>query len=96
MKVNRKEVHQLLEEVNSKESFMIFLKALQLDKEEDDEKEKDSPSSQYSSSTNGWENRTIADFLESMHAFGEDSETVSDESSWYNFAVMLYGGKIYE
>lgn len=85
---------ELLELVNSKETFLTFVNALMLDKLDEDQKEKVNPSEPYSSGVNGWDNRTITDFLEAAHAFAEDSDTV--DLTWKGFALFLYAGKFYE
>ncbi|MFN5982893.1 MAG: hypothetical protein ACK476_18955 [Fluviicola sp.] len=90
------DLNDLLEKVNSKDSFLQFVKALKLDKIEEDEKEKINPSSLYSSGINGWENGTISSFLESIESFGEDSEHIGEEPNWKSFALLLFAGKFYE
>ena len=89
------ELYELLEKVSSQESFFDFLVALEKDKRDEDEKEKQSPSSPYHRGHNGWENNSIANFLESMIAGGRDSD-FPEVPSWKTFAVILYLGKIYE
>jgi hypothetical protein len=37
------ELDELLEKVNSKESFLLFIQALQADKEDEDQKENERP-----------------------------------------------------
>ncbi|MDW7691726.1 hypothetical protein R9C00_16725 [Flammeovirgaceae bacterium SG7u.111] len=90
------DLHELLEKVNSKDTFLQFVKALKDDKIDEDEKEKTNPSSPYSSGANGWENGTISSFLESIEAYGQDSEQIKEEPNWRNFALLLYAGKLYE
>lgn len=85
-----------LEKVNSKDSFLRFVKALKEDKVDEDNKEKKEASSPYSSGINGWENATIPSFLDSMGAFGEDSDLIKEEPNWKTFALLLYSGKFYE
>lgn len=85
---------ELLEQVNSKETFLEFVEALKHDKIEEEQKEKLNPSSPYSSGANGWENDSIIDFLDSAHAFSLDSEEL--DLSWKGFALFLYAGKFYE
>jgi len=87
---------ELLEKVNSKETFFQFVKALKEDKIEEDEKEKTSPSSPYGPGTNGWENGTISTFLDAVEAYGKDSDLIKEEPNWKSFALLLYAGKIYE
>ncbi|WP_155523306.1 hypothetical protein [Flammeovirga pectinis] len=47
------DLDKLLNQVNSKKTFLKFLKALKEDKIDEDEKEKIDPSSPYCSGTNG-------------------------------------------
>lgn len=90
------ELYDLLEKVDSKESFLLFVKALKEDKMDEDEKEKSNPSSPYSPGDNGWENGTISTFLDSIQAYGKDSDLIKEEPNWKNFALLLYAGKFYE
>lgn len=89
------EPFELIEKVHSLETFLEFIKALMLDKRDEDEKEKKEVSSPYSSGHNGWENTDIASFLDAMHAGTKDND-FSKEASWKNFAEIIYMGKIYE
>ncbi|MDH3417730.1 MAG: hypothetical protein OEM64_15580 [Gammaproteobacteria bacterium] len=57
------ELIELLDAVVDEESFLVFAKALQADKEDEDEKEKANSSNPYSHGWNGWESAGIADFL---------------------------------
>lgn len=86
----------LLEKVNSKESFLQFVEALKEDKIDEDEKEKLKPSSPYASGANGWENGAITNFLDAIERYGKDSKLVEKEPSWKTFALLLYAGKFYE
>ncbi|MBA6316950.1 DUF7660 family protein [Cellulophaga baltica] len=88
------DLNELLDNVNSKETFFEFLDALKRDKEDEDAKENENPSSPYSSGVNGWENGSIAAFLDAMHAFGQDSDKI--RLDWRSFALLLYAGKFYE
>jgi hypothetical protein len=87
---------KLLEAVHSKETFSQFVKALKEDKMDEDEKEKNKPSSPYASGANGWENGEISAFLNAVERYGKDSNSISEEPSWKNFALLLYAGKFYE
>jgi len=89
------EPFELIDKVNSLETFLDFLKALMLDKRKEDEKEKIEASSPYGSGHNGWENNDIASFLDAMHA-GTKDNNFSEEPNWKNFAEIIYMGKIYE
>lgn len=88
------DLNELLEKVNSKDTFLQFVKALKDDKIDEDEKT--TPSSPYSSGANGWENGTISSFLGSIEAYGQDSEQIMEEPNWRIFALLLYAGKFYE
>jgi len=88
------DLDELLERVNSKETFFEFLDGLRRDKEDEDRKEKEKPSHQYSRGTNGWENGSISTFLEAMYAFGKDTDKINLD--WKSFALLLYSGKFYE
>lgn len=90
------DLNDLLDKVNSKDSFLQFVKALKEDKIDEDEKEKAQPSSPYTSGANGWENGSITTFLDAIEAFGEDSDLIKEEPNWKNFALLLYAGKFYE
>ncbi len=77
---------KLLEEVKDEKSFLLFVKSLIKDRK----------------SSDGWENNTIDEFLESSVAWAEDSDFGINQDSeletnkWKQFAVFLYCGKIYE
>ena len=90
------DLNKLLEEVNSKESFIRFVNALKKDKIDEQEKEKINPSSPYDPGVNGWENTTIDLFLDTMESYAEDSPLIEENPSWKNFALLLYAGKFYE
>ena len=79
------ETHELLEKVNDRASFLEFVKALEQDRR----------------SGVTWENETIEDFLEASIAWATESDFgqtqgLSTDSPWRQFAVFLYVGKIYE
>lgn len=90
------ELDELLDKVNSKESFLDFVEALRDDKIDEDEKEKIKKSNPYEAGTNGWQNGTIDTFLDAIHAFGQDSSDIAEQADWKSFALMLYAGKFYE
>jgi hypothetical protein len=78
------ELHQAIERVNSKESFLAFVAALRADlalhRNED-----------------SWENPDLERYLEAMQRWTEDSgDKVPMLPSWQTFADMLYAAKIYE
>lgn len=90
------DLDDLLEKVDSKESFLQFLKALKEDKMDEDKKEVEQPSPPYGSGANGWENGSIVNFLDAIEAFGVSSKLIPQEPSWKNFALLIYAGKFYE
>jgi hypothetical protein len=90
------ELDDLLEKVNSKQTFLNFVNALQNDWADEVEKEKIKKSSPFGPGANGWQNGTIEMFLDAMHAFGQDSPLISDKPDWKSFALILYAGKFYE
>ena len=90
------ELHEMVEKIKTKKDFIEFAKKLRDDKIDEDEKEKINPSSPYESGKNGWENNSIPDFIDSIVAFGEDSESIGEKAEWKNFALLLFAGKFYE
>ncbi len=94
------ELEDYLEKVEDQESFLKFVKALKADKEDEVAKESKKPLNPYNHGWNGWENSTIEGFLESAVAWAEDSDfgkkIENTNNLWKNFALFLYGGKIYE
>ncbi|MFT3665029.1 hypothetical protein [Piscinibacter sp.] len=93
--------HDLLDLVKDEATLLAFVNALRLDRIEEDEKERPSPSSPYGPGANGWENRTIEAFLGAASAWAESTnfgltQGLDPSNSWKRFAVFLYCGKIYE
>ena len=83
-------IYDLLEKIKTKKDFELFLGQLRIDLE----KNKDE-----------WENVTLKDFLEAMHAYTIDLEGFyknmgipfdSDNPDWKVFAQILTGAKVYE
>jgi hypothetical protein len=89
-------LYELLERVNSKQTFFEFVDALKEDLIDEIEKESIRKSNPYGPGVNGWQNLTIVDFLDAMHSFGEDSGEVKEEPDWKMFALLLFAGKMYE
>lgn len=91
------EVHEILEEVEDEESFLMFVKALIADRTPHEGKPSDDVVF-----TEDWANNTISDFLESAVAWAEGSEfgvrlnKDLEYNKWKQFAAFLYCGKIYE
>lgn len=90
------DLNDLLERVNSRQSFLDFVGALRDDKIDEDKREKIKASSPYGSGANGWENGGIDTFLDAVHAFGQKSSDVTEQPDWKTFALLLYAGKFYE
>ncbi len=90
----------LLEKVADQHTFLIFVKALIKDKAKEETFSATSSSNPYGSGAQGWENNTIASYLESCVAWTEDSlgrkRELSEPPSWRLFAEFLYAGKYYE
>ena len=86
----------LLEKVNSRQSFLDFVGALRDNKIDEDKKEEIKKSNPYGPGANGWENGTIETFLDAVHSFGQDSSQVKEQADWKTFALLLYAGKFYE
>lgn len=93
--------HRLLDLVKDEATFLAFVDALRLDKLDEEEKERVSPSSPYGPGANGWENQTVEAFLGAACAWGgatnvDLAQGLDPANPWKRFAVFLYCGKIYE
>jgi len=92
-----KELHEILEEVHDKKTFINFAKALMLDR-----KPHEGLPSNEIGFIGDWANNDICGFLEGAIAWAEDSDfglrqNPSLESNpWRQFATFLYCGNIYE
>ena len=92
----------LLERVDSEESFLTFIAALAKDRRDAVVAEKDNPSSSlYGPDAGGWKNTLIEGFLEAAAAWAESTnfgltQGLLPDNPWKRFAVFLYLGKIYE
>lgn len=86
--------------VSDEMSFLVFVRMLEADRRlaaalEEIQSGKDDASE-------GWQNGTIEQFLESAVAWAHDSDfgrhqgLGDDVSAWRRFAAFLYAGKIYE
>lgn len=87
---------ELQDSISSRESFIQFLEVLIADRFDSIEQEKSAPSSPYSAEANGWENTSLESFLKAMHAWVIDSQALSAEPKWRDFAQLLLAGKSYE
>lgn len=97
------ELHELLEEVHDRTSFLRFVAALIRDREDAAAKEQANPTADLGAcpDAGGWYNTTIEGYLEAAHAWAEATDMgvtqgLPQEPSWKAFAVFLYLGKIYE
>jgi len=94
------DLDELLEAVVDRDSFLVFVKALISDRQDEVAKEKENPSSQWGAGENSWEHGTIEGYLDAGVAWMEDSQGTAwelpSESSWKSFATFLYRGKSYE
>ena len=83
-----------VERVNSRETFLAFVRSLERDFELSREQEQQSPTHS-EPAARGWYSASIGDFLEAMRAWAVDN-SVSEQASWRLFAEMLHNGKLYE
>jgi hypothetical protein len=95
------ELHDLLEQVKDRESFLVFVGALFEDWEDAVQKEKLTANSPYGRGANGWENGTIGAYLGAALRWAEttrmgQTQGLPSEPDWKAFALFLYSGKIYE
>ena len=83
-------IHELSLKIESKKDFEDFLEKLRVDFEVNKDE---------------WENKTLKDFLESLHGYTMDVEGYyknmdipfdENRPTWSNFAQLLLGAKIYE
>ncbi|MCR5011855.1 MAG: hypothetical protein K6A72_05890 [Lachnospiraceae bacterium] len=70
-----------MHQVKDRESFIFFLKALSKD---------------FYENHDDWENRTIADYLESISAWIKDNDEEFENIDYKMMAEVFYSGKIYE
>ncbi|TGP49880.1 hypothetical protein EN873_28605 [bacterium M00.F.Ca.ET.230.01.1.1] len=95
------DLRPLLEDVHDLQSFVRFIDGLRRDREDANRREALKPAGPYSSGWNGWENGSIASFLESAVAWFEDNRRgdpafLADENPWKAAARIIYAGKYYE
>ncbi len=94
------EFQDALESVNDFSTFLVFAKILRDDRTRAVAMERDAPSAQWSSEQ-GWESTTIEMFLDGGIAWAEatrcgETQGISTDNPWKQFAAFLYCGKIYE
>ncbi|MFN0064106.1 MAG: hypothetical protein ACKVPX_16485 [Myxococcaceae bacterium] len=91
------ELYELIERVNSRDTFLEFVAALRADLRESNEQEAAVPSSPYSPNARDWENPSLDGYLEALHAWTDDvGDRIREPLSWRTFADMLYAAKSYE
>jgi hypothetical protein len=79
----------LLDSIDSPQSFLAFVKALE------DDARQDVPR-RHAAGTRGWNSRAIEDFLEAMHAWATDSGSLTSVPAWRDVARLFLAGKGYE
>ena len=95
------DLHAVLDLVRDEATFLAFVHSLRLDRLDEEEWERTSPSSPHGPSANGWQNRTIEAFLGAASEWAESTNVgltqgLDPANPWKRFAVFLYCGKIYE
>lgn len=98
-------LHEMVECVSDRASFIAFVRALCEDRRDEDRRERGAPSNPLGSGANGWENSTVTvnAFLEASAAWADDVSKLTDERqawfpeapSWQAFARFLYMGTVY-
>ena len=94
----------LLEQVNSKATFLRFAQALADDFADEQKKEEANPTPLLGivQGPNGWYNFMVDSFLDALCAWSRATSSITDQPmvpeapSWRAFADMLYAGKDYE
>jgi hypothetical protein len=97
--VGAKSPEELLDAVNSRETFIAFVEALIEDRREADAVEASDPQRYRWSGAKGWQNGTIATFLGGALAYAQSPnwpDRQPDAPSWKDLAKFLFLGKIYE
>lgn len=95
MKIN---LYDAAERVDSKESFLEFVRLLAEDREADSSGTPD----MCGRGPNGWEHHSIEDFLFTIADWGASSSgltglpQIAPEASWRSFALILHSGRFYE
>jgi hypothetical protein len=97
------ELHELLEQVQDRESFLRFVAALIQDRKAAVAAEAANPTPFLGlcPDAGGWYNTSIEGYLDAALSWAESTDMgvrqgLSEDPSWQAFAVFLYVGKIYE
>lgn len=85
---------ECLNEVNDRNSFILFVKELIKDRELAHEIETNNPEEYKYGFALDWQNGNIENFLDGANSWLEDTER--NDVSWKLMAEFLYCGKIYE
>ncbi|WP_097674031.1 hypothetical protein [Bradyrhizobium sp. C9] len=97
-------IHDLIaaaEAVTDERSFIRLLQLMALDRQDEQQKELARPSPPYSPGANGWENGSIAAFLDAAASWGEATSRTTNlgtEASnvWRRAAMIIVAGAFYE
>lgn len=95
-------LYEMAEQVDSRESFLMFVQALAEDAETAETEPGHTADGKLNLSPRGWENGTVAAFLDAMSAWASSDSgltgrpMVSNQPSWREFARILHSGKFYE
>ena len=94
--------YELLEQVNSRETFLRFLNVLAVDWQASQSPKTPASASPYSPAADDWQNPSLGRFLDAMHSWAltQNAKTgdpnLPEEPSWQSFAQMLAAAKVYE
>jgi len=100
--MSNEELEVVLDAVVDEEAFVAFLGALAENREEENEIEKVTPSSQWGRGAMGWENGSIEAFLGAATAWATSTKNgtpggyVVPDNPWKRCAEIILMGKIYE
>lgn len=89
---------KLLDLVHHRDSFIAFVRALAVERENAEELERADPTRYCIDGAHGWKNGDIATFLYACLDYFEEKplHTPDIEPNWRMFAEFLYCGKIIE
>jgi len=99
---DRMTLNEAAQAAHDRKTFLAFARLLLADREAAAHEESVNPPGPYDlCGRGGWQNATIDGFLEAAISWAEDTEFgqtqgLSPDEPWTQFAVFLYCGKIYE
>ncbi|NJO78200.1 MAG: hypothetical protein HC827_06500 [Cyanobacteria bacterium RM1_2_2] len=98
MPEDRVNPYTLLQQVKDKQTFIQFVQALALEREQAEAIEREDPNYYRVNGALGWENGDIASFLWAALEYFKTRPLDEQEAplSWAMFAEFLYFGKLYE